>query len=41
MALDFSERTVVLDRGRIVYDGDSRTLKDDEKLLDSLIGVTG
>ena len=41
VALDFSERTVVLDRGRIVYDGDSRTLKDDEKLLDSLIGVTG
>lgn len=41
VALDFSERTVVLDRGRIVYEGDSRTLKDDEKLLDSLIGVTG
>jgi branched-chain amino acid transport system ATP-binding protein len=41
VALDFSQRTVVLDRGRVVYDGDSRTLKDDEKLLDSLIGVTG
>lgn len=41
IALAFSERTVVLNKGRIVYDGSSTTLKADEKLLDSLIGVTG
>ncbi|HJO72968.1 MAG TPA: hypothetical protein QGG32_08990 [Rhodospirillales bacterium] len=41
VVLDFSQRTVVLDRGRVVYDGDSRTLRDDEQLLVSLIGVTG
>lgn len=41
VALDFSARSVVLDRGRVVYDGASRTLKEDETLLDSLIGVTG
>ena len=40
IALAFSERTAVLDRGRIVYDGSSATLKADEKLLNSLIGVT-
>ena len=40
IALAFSERTVVLDRGRIVYDGSSATLRADERLLDSLIGVT-
>jgi len=41
VALDFAARTVVLDKGRIVYDGDSGTLKQDPQQLDSLIGVTG
>lgn len=41
VALAFSERAVVLDRGRIVYDGDSATLSADEALLDSFIGVAG
>ncbi len=39
IALDFSARTVVMDRGRIVHDGPSDTLKKNKKLLDRLIGV--
>lgn len=39
VALNFSERTVVMDRGGIVYDGASAALKADHKLLDRLIGV--
>ena len=39
LALELSPRTVVLDRGRIVYDGPSRTLKEDPAALDRLIGV--
>lgn len=39
VALDFSERTVVMDRGRITHDGASAELKKDAKLLDRLIGV--
>jgi branched-chain amino acid transport system ATP-binding protein len=41
VALDFSERTLVMDRGRIVFDGASQTLQDDPKRLDQLIGVAG
>jgi branched-chain amino acid transport system ATP-binding protein len=41
IALDFSARTVVMDRGRIVFDGPSRELKDDPNRLDGLIGVGG
>jgi branched-chain amino acid transport system ATP-binding protein len=41
VALDFSERTLVMDRGRIVFDGPSKTLQDDPKRLDQLIGVAG
>ncbi len=41
IALAFSERTIVMDRGHIVYDGDSDTLRKDEAMLDGLIGVTG
>jgi branched-chain amino acid transport system ATP-binding protein len=41
VALEFSERTVILDRGRIVYDGASAKLKSDEALLESFIGVAG
>jgi branched-chain amino acid transport system ATP-binding protein len=40
IAFEFSDRTVVLDRGRITYDGDSQTLRSDKDMLDSLIGVS-
>jgi branched-chain amino acid transport system ATP-binding protein len=39
MALDVSPRTVVMNRGRIVYDGPSETLKHDASMLDRLIGL--
>jgi len=39
LALDISPRTAVLDRGRIVYDGPSQTLKRDPEKLHRLIGV--
>jgi branched-chain amino acid transport system ATP-binding protein len=39
IALDFSPRTIAMDDGRIVYDGESARLKADAKLLDSFIGV--
>jgi len=39
IALDFSERTLVRDRGRIVYDGPSERLRDDPDYLASLIAV--
>jgi branched-chain amino acid transport system ATP-binding protein len=39
LALDISPRTAVLDRGRIVYDGPSETLKRDPEKLHRLIGV--
>ncbi|MGQ4808196.1 High-affinity branched-chain amino acid transport ATP-binding protein LivF [Candidatus Entotheonellaceae bacterium PAL068K] len=40
LALDFAPRTVVMDRGRIVYDGDSVALQADPSQLDRLIGMT-
>ena len=39
VALEFSERTAVLDRGRIVYDGSSARLRSDPEFLASLISV--
>jgi branched-chain amino acid transport system ATP-binding protein len=39
LALDLSPRAVVMDRGQIVYDGDSATLQNDRRKLDQLIGV--
>ena len=39
VALDFSERTVVLDKGRIVYDGASERLRRDPEYLASLIAI--
>jgi branched-chain amino acid transport system ATP-binding protein len=41
IALDFAPRTLILDRGRIVYDGASRPLIDDGQKLADLIGVSG
>jgi branched-chain amino acid transport system ATP-binding protein len=39
VALEFSARTAVLDRGRIVYDGPSQRLRADPEFLASLISV--
>jgi branched-chain amino acid transport system ATP-binding protein len=41
LALEISPRTVVLDRGRVVYDGPSAGLKADPAKLQRLIGVAG
>jgi len=40
VALAFSPRTVVMDKGRVVYDGPSQPLRDDPERLASLIGVS-
>ncbi len=39
VALEFSERTVVMDRGRIVFDGESARLRKDPEYLANLIAV--
>lgn len=39
LALDIAPRAIVMDRGRIVYDGTSETLRDDPARLEQLIGV--
>ena len=39
VALTFSERTVVMSKGRIVYDGSSATLGADPKHLAQIIGI--
>jgi len=39
LALDISPRTVVMNRGRITFDGLSETLKQNRETLDRLIGV--
>ena len=39
LALDIAPRAVVMDRGRIVYDGDSVTLRDDPARLEGYIAV--
>jgi branched-chain amino acid transport system ATP-binding protein len=39
VALGFSERTVVMDRGRIVYDGDSERLRRDPEFLAKLVAA--
>jgi branched-chain amino acid transport system ATP-binding protein len=40
VALDFAERAVVMDRGQIVYDGATETLKRHPAQLERLIGVS-
>jgi branched-chain amino acid transport system ATP-binding protein len=40
LALSVSQRTVIMDRGRIVYDGASATLRDNPEMLERLIGVS-
>jgi branched-chain amino acid transport system ATP-binding protein len=39
LALDIASRAVVMDRGRIVYDGPSETLRNNPAKLEQLIGV--
>jgi branched-chain amino acid transport system ATP-binding protein len=39
LALDIAPRAVVMDRGRIVYDGPSETLRNDPARLEQYIGV--
>jgi branched-chain amino acid transport system ATP-binding protein len=39
VALGFAERCLVMNRGRIVHDGQAAKLRADRALLDSLIGV--
>jgi len=39
LALSIAPRAVVMDRGRIVYDGESATLRDDPAMLEGFIGV--
>ena len=41
VALAFSARIVVMDKGRIVFDGESAALSADPERLAQLIGVTG
>ena len=40
VALEFSPRTIVMDKGRIVYDGESAALRADQERLAQLIGIT-
>jgi branched-chain amino acid transport system ATP-binding protein len=39
VALTFAERTVVMSKGRIVYDGASAALRDDPEKLAQLVGL--
>jgi branched-chain amino acid transport system ATP-binding protein len=39
VALTFSPRTVILDKGRIVYDGESEPLRTNADRLAKLIGI--
>jgi branched-chain amino acid transport system ATP-binding protein len=39
VALEFSPRTIIMDKGRIVYDGESAPLRADPERLAKFIGV--
>ena len=41
LALEFATHSMVLDRGKVVYDGACRALLDDPQRLTDLIGVVG
>jgi branched-chain amino acid transport system ATP-binding protein len=41
VALSFSPRVMVMNRGRIVYDGPGKALATDASQLDALIGIGG
>jgi len=40
IALEYAERAIVLDRGRVVHAGASRALLDDPQTLAALLGIT-
>src|SRR5687768_326831 len=40
VALEFSPRTIVMDKGRVVYDGESAPLRTDPERLAKFIGVS-
>jgi branched-chain amino acid transport system ATP-binding protein len=40
VALGFSDRTVIMNKGRIVFDGESARLRDSPELLAQMIGVS-
>src|SRR5450631_2217010 len=40
LALAISPRTIIMDRGRIVYDGASEALKESPEMLERMIGVS-
>jgi branched-chain amino acid transport system ATP-binding protein len=39
VALGFADRTVIMDKGRVVYDGPSAPLRDDHEKLARLVGI--
>jgi branched-chain amino acid transport system ATP-binding protein len=39
IALDLATRCAIMDRGRIVYQGDSRTLRGDDRRISQLMGL--
>ena len=41
IALEFSKRTIVLNRGKITFDGASEILSQDTTKLETLIGISG
>ncbi|EME68149.1 branched-chain amino acid ABC transporter, ATP-binding protein [Paramagnetospirillum caucaseum] len=41
LALDFSPTTIVLDRGRVVFSGESERLRRDQSLMADLLGAGG
>jgi branched-chain amino acid transport system ATP-binding protein len=41
LALEFATQSIVLDRGKVVYDGACQALLDDPQRLADLIGVAG
>ncbi len=41
MALEFAPRTIVLDRGRAIFDGKSAELSKDPELMASCLGLSG
>jgi branched-chain amino acid transport system ATP-binding protein len=41
LALDFADETIVLDRGRIVFSGQSRALAAEPEKMSALLGVAG
>ncbi|MDX7495626.1 ABC transporter ATP-binding protein, partial [Providencia stuartii] len=39
-ALEFAERVIILERGRIVWDGSSEQLSKDDETVHQLLGVS-